>query len=75
MVAGLQGTGKKIIFLTIFQHGLNDRMQDFLCRELSGSFGMHMDEKTEFWIIVLRLEADGITLASYQNVTERVTLE
>ncbi len=72
--ASLGDTGKKMVFLTIFQHGLNERMQDWLCRELSRYFAMDMDERVEFWIADLKLEPDGIGLLSYQNITGRVLL-
>ena len=75
MVSGLEGGYKRFILLTVFQYGLNDSMKDFLCRELSSFFGVDMQENIEFWVIDLRLEPDGITLLSYQNVTGRVMLE
>ena len=75
MVSGLEGGYKRFILLTVFQYGLNDSMKDFLCRELSRFFGVDMQENIEFWVIDLRLEPDGITLLSYQNVTGRVMLE
>lgn len=75
MVSGPEDGVRRLIFLTALQHGLNDRMKNFLCRELSKFGGMHMDGRTEFWIADLKLEADGITMVSYQNVTERVRLE
>ena len=75
MVSGMEDGNKRFILLTVFQHGLNDRMWDFLCRELSRLFGADLQENTEFWVIDLRLEPDGITLVSCQNVTGRVLLE
>lgn len=74
IMAELKGIGEKVIFLTIFQHGLNDRMQDFLCRELSESFGAYMQKGIEFWIADVKLESDGLTLLSYQNITDKVLL-
>lgn len=75
IIFGVRGRRKKMIFLTVFQHGLNDRMQSFFCKELGRFFGMDMDEKTEFWVADLKLEPDGITLVSCQNITESVLLE
>lgn len=75
MVSGMEDGNKRFILLTVFQHGLNDRMFDFLCRELSRLFGADLQENTEFWVIDLRLEPDGVTLVSCQNVTGRVLLE
>ena len=75
MVLGLEGENKRPIFLTVLQHGLNDRMEGFLCRELGRFFGEEMQENSEFWVVDLRLEPDGITLVSYKNVTDRVMLE
>ena len=75
MVLGLEGENKRPIFLTVLQHGLNDRMEGFLCRELGRFFGEGMQENSEFWVVDLRLEPDGITLVSYKNVTDRVMLE
>lgn len=75
MVSGMEDGNKRFILLTVFQHGLNDRMKGFLCRELSRLFGVDMLETTEFWVADLKLEPDGITLVSYQNVTGRVLLE
>ncbi len=57
--ASLWDTGKRMVFLTIFQHGLNERMQGWLCKDLSKYFAMDMDEKAEFWVADLRLEPDG----------------
>lgn len=48
-----------MVFLTIFQHGLNERMQGWLCKDLIKYFAMDMDEKAEFWVADLRLEPDG----------------
>lgn len=75
MVSGPEDGVRRLIFLTVFQHGLNDRMGDFLCRELSRFFGVDMQETTEFWVADLKLEPDGITLLSCLNITERVMLE
>ena len=75
MVSGMEDGNKRFILLTVFQHGLNDRMEGFLCRELSRLFGLDMQENTEFWVADLKLESDGITLVSCQNVTDRVMLE
>ena len=50
-------------------------MKGFLCRELSRLFGADMLETTEFWVADLKLETDGITLVSCQNVTGMVLLE
>lgn len=33
-----------------------------------------MNEKTEFWIVDLKLGEDGITMLSYQNITDKVLL-
>ena len=74
IMAELKGIWEKVIFLTIFQHGLNDRMQDFLCRELSESFGVYLQKGIEFWIADVKLESDGLTLLSYQNITDKVLL-
>ena len=70
----LGDTGKRMVFLTIFQHGLNERMHGWLCKDLSRYFAMDMDERVEFWVADLRLEPDGIGLLSYQNITGRVLL-
>lgn len=70
----LRDTGKRMIFLTVFQHGLNDNMQGLLCKELSRFFGMDMDEKKEFWIVDMKLEPEGITMLSYQSITDKVLL-
>ena len=75
MVSRMENENKKFILLTVFQHGLNDRMKGFLCRELSRLFGADMLETTEFWVADLKLETDGITLVSCQNVTGMVLLE
>lgn len=75
LIAELINTEKRIIFLTVFQHDLNDKMWDLLCRELSRFFGMDMNEKTEFWVADMKLREDGITLVSCQNITGRVLLE
>ena len=75
MISGMESENKRFILLTAFQHGLNDRMEGFLCRELSRLFGADLQENTEFWATDLRLEPDGITLLSYQNVTGRVMVE
>lgn len=74
MVLGLEDE-KRPIFLTVLQHGLNDRMEGFLCRELGRFFGEDMQENSEFWVVDLKLEPDGIILVSYKNVTDRVMLE
>lgn len=72
--ASLGDIGKRMVFLTVFQHGFNERMQGWLCRDLSRYFAMDMDERVEFWIADLRLEPDGIGLLSYQNIAGRVLL-
>lgn len=74
IMAELKGTGEKIIFLTVFQHGINEGMQDWLCRDLSRFFAMDIDERVEFWVADVRLEPDGIKLLSYQNITDKVLL-
>ena len=74
MVSRMENENKRFILLTVFQHGLNDRMEGFLCRELSRLFGADLQENTEFWVIDLRLEPDGITLLSCQNITDKVLL-
>lgn len=74
LIANFHGTGKRIIFLTIFQHNLNDNLQGLLCKELSRFFGMDMEEGNEFWVADAKLEPDGITLLSYQSITDRVLL-
>lgn len=74
MVSGMENGNKRFILLTVFQHGLNDKMKGFLCRELSRLFGADLQENTEFWVIDLRLEPDGITLLSCQNITDMVLL-
>lgn len=70
----MQQDEKRMIFLTVFQHGLNEKRQWFLCRKLSEAFDMVIDERTEFWVADMRLDADGITLVSYQNITDKVLL-
>lgn len=63
IIAELKGTGKRMIFLTIFQHGFNEKMKDWLCRELSKYFAMDMDERVEFW------QADfPVNLSDFQPV-------
>ena len=74
MVSGMEDGNKRFILLTVFQHGLNGRMGDFLCRGLSRLFGVDMLETTEFWVADLKLEPDGITLLSFQNITDKVLL-
>lgn len=74
LIANFHGTGKRIIFLTIFQHNLNDNLQGLLCKELSRFFGMDMEEGNEFWVADVKLEPDGIILLSYQDITDRVLL-
>lgn len=74
LIANSKKTGKRIIFLTVLQHNLNDNMQGLLCNELSRFFGMDMDEKNEFWVVDMKLEPEGITMLSYQNITDKVLL-
>lgn len=74
LIANFHGTGKRIIFLTLFQHNLNDNLQGLRCKELSRFLGMDMEEGNKFWVADAKLEPDGITLLSYQNITDRVLL-
>lgn len=70
----MQQDGKRMIFLTVFQHGMNEEMHWCFCKKLSEAFDMVIDERTEFWVADMRLDADGITLVSYQSITDKVLL-
>lgn len=74
LTAKSQKAGKRIIFLTVLQHSLNNNMMGLLCNELGRFFGMDMDDKNEFWVVDMKLEPEGITMLSYQNITDKVLL-
>lgn len=47
--AGLGDMGRRLVFLTIFPHGLDGKVRDRLRREISGRLRAGTDKGAEFW--------------------------
>lgn len=57
--AGLGDMGKRLVFLTIFPHGLDGKVRDRLRREISGRLRTGADEGAEFWFADMGPDGTG----------------
>lgn len=71
--AVLQEDDKRHVVLFMFQQELKDEMKDEFCKELKNGLGMAVKKRMEVWLIEMKIEEDGISLVSCQEMTD-VTL-
>lgn len=68
--AVLQGNDKRHVVLFMFQQNLKNEMKDEFCKEMKNGLGMAGKKGMEVWIVEMKLEEDGISLVSCQEMDE-----
>lgn len=68
--AVLQGNDKRHVVLFMFQQELKDELKDKFCKELKNGLGMAVKKRMEVWLIEMKIEEDGISLVSCQEMTD-----
>lgn len=68
--AVLQENDKRHVVLFMFQQELKDEMKDEFCREMRKGLGMAGKKEMEVWLIEMKIEEDGISLVSCQEMDE-----
>lgn len=70
--AVLKKDDKRHVVLFMFQQELKDEMKDEFCKELKNGLGMAGKKGMEVWIIEMKIEEDGISLVSCQEMTDAI---
>lgn len=68
--AVLQENDKRYVVLFIFQQELKDEMKDEFSKEMKNGLGMAGKKGMEVWIVEMKIEEDGISLVSCQEMDE-----
>ena len=68
----LQENDKRHVVLFMFQQELKDGLKDEFCKELKNGLGMDGKKGMEVWIVEMKIEEDGISLVSCQEMTDAI---